>query len=321
MTFVLLVFVIIFSVVLIKSADLTVISIKKIAGRTGLVALAAIVIAIGTSFPELFVGITSAVEGESVLSLGVALGSNIANIALIGAGAALIAGRVSISEVLIKKLIWVSLACGILPYILLMDGNLSRIDGFIMVLVYFSYILNFFKSYHHQALEEGQDKVSLTRLIRKVEHFAEDKWKSLARIFIGVSLMLFSADTIVKLSNLLAEKVSIPILIIGLFILAVGTSLPEFAFSLESLKDKEPQMFIGNLMGSVVANATLIIGLSVIITPINSLNPSKYLYPGIAFILVFLLFYLFIRTKRRLDRWEAGVLLAIYLLFVLIELV
>ena len=321
MIFILLAFIIIFSVVLIKSADLTVISIKKIAGGTGIIALAAIVIAIGTSFPELFVGITSAIEGESSLSLGVALGSNVANIALIGAGAALIAGGVSISEVIIKKIIWFSFACGILPYILLMDGSLSRIDGFVMVFVYFSFILNFFKSYHHQALKEGQNNVSLTRLIRKVEHFAEDKWKSLARIFIGVSLMLFSADTIVKLSSLLADKMSIPIFIIGLFILAIGTSLPEFAFSLESLKDKEPQLFIGNLIGSVVANATLIIGLSVIITPINSLNPSKYLFPGIAFVLVFLLFYLFIRTKKRLDRWEAGVLLAIYVLFVLIELV
>ena len=320
MTIILLAFIIIFSVVLIKSADLTVISIKKIAGGTGLIALSAIVIAIGTSFPELFVGITSAIEGEPGLSLGVTLGSNIANIALIGAGAALIAGGVSISEAIIKRLIWVSFACGVLPYILLIDGNLSRIDGFVMVLVYFSYILNFFKGYHHQALGERTNNVSLTKIVRRVEHFAEDKWKSLARIFIGVSLMLFSADTIVKLSNLLADKMGIPIFIIGLFVLAVGTSLPEFAFSLESLKDKEPQMFIGNLMGSVVANATLIIGLSVIISPINSLNSSKYIFPGIVFISVLLLFYLFIRTKRRLVRWEAGVLLIIYFLFVLIEL-
>jgi len=299
---------------------MAVIALKKIAGTTGLVGLSAVLIAIGTSLPELIVGITSAVEGKPGLSLGVTLGSNIANIALIGAGAALISGRVVISQSLTHKMIGMGFICGIIPYILLVDGNLSRIDGVILISVYIFYILNFFRHYHQRALEEHQKGLTFTKLIKKVEHFAEEKWKNLAAVTIGITLMLFSADTIVKFSSLLAEKNNIPIFVIGLFILAIGTSLPEFAFSLESLKDKEPEMFIGNLLGSIAANTTLIVGLSVLINPVKSLIPMRYIIPGFTFIFVYLLFSYFIRTKKRLDRWEAGILLGVYIVFFLIEL-
>lgn len=321
MDFLLLFLIIVFSVTLIKSADLTVVALKKISHGSGVLGLSAVIIAIGTSFPELFVGITSAVEGKPGLALGVALGSNIANIALIGAGAALISGRVSISDYVMKRVVWMSFACGLVPYILLLDGNLNRIDGLIMIFIYASYIFGFFRKYYERALEEQEKGISFAKLVRRVEHIASDKWKSLASVFIGISLMLFSADTIVKFSGVMAERLGISIFVIGLFILAIGTSLPEFAFSLRSLKDKEPEMFIGNIMGSIVANTTLIVGISALIRPIESLSFQRYLIPLGVFTTVFLLFYYFVRTKRRLDRWEAGVLIGIYLLFFLLELI
>lgn len=322
MTALLVFLIIVFSIVLIKSADITVVALKKIVSKKEIIGISAIIIAIGTSFPELFVGITSALSGKASLSLGVALGSNIANIALIGAGAALLSGTVSISGDSFKKIIWISLACGILPYLLLLDGYLGRVDGLVMVFVYLSYILYFFPRYKEKVLEGGHNHgIVLSKFVVKVEHFAESRWRSLAGVFIGISLMLFSADTIVKFSTFLAERINIPIFVVGLFVLAIGTSLPEFAFSLRSLKDGEPQMFIGNLLGSIVANTTLIIGLSVLINPVAVLSPQKYLVPGIVFIFVYLLFYMFIKTKKRLDRWEAAVLISVYIIFFLVELI
>lgn len=296
-------------------------ALKKLVSKTGTVAVSAIIIAIGTSFPELFVGITSSLSGKSSLILGVVLGSNIANIALIGAGAALISGKVHIPELIINKIIWISLACGVLPYFLMLDGALGKTDGLIMIFVYISYILYFFPGYKEKVLSGGHyHRIVVVNFVNSIEKYAEDKWKSLASVFIGISLMLFSADTIVKFSGVLAERAGIPVFIIGLFILAIGTSLPEFAFSLRSLKDNQTQMYIGNLLGSIVANTTLIIGLSVFINPVVILNPQRYLIPGIMFTLVYLLFYYFVRSKKRLDRWEAGVLLLLYVLFFLIEL-
>ena len=320
MSFLLLILIVIFSIVLIKAADMTVVSLRKLVRKSGIVGLSAVIIAIGTSFPELFVGVTSAVEGKPGLSLGVALGSNIANIALVGAGVALIAGRIVISEAIIKKVVWVSLVCGVLPYLLILDGNLNRIDGLIMVLAYLAYILSFFKGFYGSALKEHQEGVSFVKFFRRVMNASDGKWKSLASVITGIALMLFSADTIVKFSGRLAQEINISTFIIGLFIIAIGTSLPEFAFSLRSLKDKESEMFVGNLYGSIVANTTLVIGASVLINPITSLSLSRYLLPGGLFIFVYMLFYYFVRTKKRLERWEAGILLVIYILFFLIEL-
>ena len=321
MNFILLILIIVFSVVLIKSADFTVVALKKLATGSGVLGLSAVIIAVGTSFPELFVGITSAIEGKPGLALGVALGSNIANIALIGAGAAIISGRVMIPDSILKKIIWTSFFCGLAPYILLLDGNLNRVDGLILIFIYASYIFGFFRKFYERAVEEHEKGISFTKLIRKIEHFAEDRWKSLGSIFIGISLMLFSADTIVKFSEVLADGLGISVFVIGLFILAIGTSLPEFAFSLRSLKDKEPEMFIGNIMGSIVANTTLIVGLSALIRPIESLTYQRYLIPAFVFVITFLLFYYFVRTKKRLERWEAGLLLAVYVIFFLVELI
>lgn len=320
MSFLILILIIVFSVLLIKSADMTIVGLRKVAGRAHLISLAAIIVAVGTSFPELFVAVTSAFENKARLSLGVAFGSNIANIALVGAGVALITGRVSVSERTINKIVWISFVCGLLPYVLLIDGNLSRLDGVIMLLVYAGYVFSFFRQYNKKAQEEYERGISFTKLLRQIEHFAENKWKSIAAVFIGLSLMLFSADTIVKLSSLLAEKINIPIFVIGLFILAIGTSLPEFAFSLRTLKDHEPQMFVGNLFGSVVANTTLVVGAAAVINPMYSLPIERYIVPGLTFIAVYLLFYVFIRTKSKLERWEAVVLLLIYALFFVIEL-
>src|SRR3989304_1146803 len=105
----------------------------------------------------------------------------------------------------------------------------------------------------------------------------------------------------------------------GLVIVAVRTSLPEFAFSLRSIEDHEPAMFFGNLLGSTIANSTLIIGIASIIHPIEIAEVSQYIIAVLAFIVIFITFWIFIRSKHRLDRWEAMILLLLYIIFVIVE--
>jgi len=140
--------IIIFSLVLIKSADQVVVAIRRIAKEThaGIFAVSSIILAVSTSFPELFVGVTSALEGESDLALGVVLGSNIANIALIGAAAAFIVGHVNINKDYIREDLFFAFLAGILPFgLLVLDRNLTRIDGLILVSTYLAYATGFFK--------------------------------------------------------------------------------------------------------------------------------------------------------------------------------
>ena len=107
----------------------------------------------------------------------------------------------------------------------------------------------------------------------------------------------------------------------GLIILAIGTSLPELVFSLKSIKSGEPKMFFGNLLGSTIANSTLIVGLTAVISPITISSFGDYRNAIISFIIIFIAFWLFIRTKHRLDRVEGLILVLMYLVFISFEFV
>lgn len=310
-----------FSLILIKSADLVLVSIKRLAknvSRKSFI-ISSVVLALGTSLPELFVSITSSLEGKSNLSLGVVVGSNIANIALIGGLSAFAVGRIHVFGDYIRRDILIAFLAGILPLFLVLDRSLSRVDGLILLTIYFAYSMGFFRGeYVAIGKEQGYDEFT-TKIIRKINHRDGSKTKDFGRLFVGIALMLFSADMIVKLSANLAITLKIPLFVIGLVILAVGTSLPELVFSLKSLHDHEQQMFLGNLLGSTIANSTLIIGMTGLIKPFQLIAVSEYLMATVTFVIVFLLFWLFIKSKRRLDRWEAAILILVYIVFMSIE--
>ena len=97
--------------------------------------------------------------------------------------------------------------------------------------------------------------------------------------------------------------------------------MPELVFSFRSIRDGQPSMFFGNVLGSIIANSTLIIGVTSIITPIVLASFSDYLTAVVTFVIVFITFWLFIRSKHRLDRWEGLVLVLMYLVFVVVEFI
>ncbi len=315
--------IIFFSFVLIKSADLLIVSLTKIARRTHIrtFALSSIVLAIGTSFPELFVGITSAIEKAPNLTLGVVIGSNIANIALVAGLTAFIAGKINVQGEFIKKDVWIAFAAGLLPIALFLDGSLNRVDGLILLSVYFAYATGFFRERFEEVGKHQKKGNIATRFFKKVGHIETKDTKEYGKFFVGIALLLASSDIIVRLSQNLAEIAGVPIFFIGLIILAAGTSLPEFAFSLRSIRDHHPSMFFGNLLGSTIANSTLVLGITTLIHPINISENGKYIFAAMVFAIVFILFWYFSKTKQELTRKEAVVLLLVYSIFVLVEVI
>lgn len=311
----------ILSIVLIKGADMVIVAIRRLSKttHTGIFAISAIILAIGTSFPELSVGITSALEGTPEISLGDVTGSNIANISLVAGLTAFAAGRVSVHGNYLKRDVWIALVAGMLPLILLADHRLSRVDGLILLVVYLGYATSFFRARFIQIAREHQEESFVYRFFRKFNHIDSGKRKELGRFFAGIAILLFSADVIVKLATYLASLANIPNFVVGVVLIAVSTSIPEFAFSLRSLEEHEPSMFFGNLLGSTIANSTLVLGTVAVIHPIEVYAVNEYFVAVGFFGLVFLSFWYFIRSKHRLDRWEAGLLLLLYLAFLVAE--
>jgi cation:H+ antiporter len=313
----------IFSFLLIKSADLVIVALRRISRqtKTGVFALSAVILALGTSFPELFVGITSAIEKAPNLTLGVVIGSNIANIALVAGLTALVVGKVHVQSNYLKRDVMVALVAGILPMILILDGKLSQVDGLILLVTYGAYASSFFRRRFEEIAQEHKKESFFYRFLRRFNQISTKKTKEYGRLFIGIALLLFSADTIVKISMQMALFAKIPIFVIGLVVVAIGTSLPEFVFSLRSLEEHQPSMFFGNLLGSTIANSTLIIGATSLIHPVTVVAVDQYFMAAMAFILVFGCFWYFIRTKHRLDRWEALLLLLLYVTFLVVEFI
>jgi cation:H+ antiporter len=320
----LIILIIFFSLILIKSADVVIVAIRRISRttRTGIFALSVIILALGTSFPELFVGITSALEGAPTVSLGDITGSNIANLALVGGLAAFFAGRVRVGGAYLKREVWVALIASIVPLILLLDRELSRVDGLILLAVYFANATSFFRSRFVQIGKEQKEEENFVyRFMRQFNHIAAKRRKEIGKLFVGIAIMLFSADIIVKIAVYLASLANMPEFVVGVVIIAIGTSLPELAFSFRSLEEHEPSMFFGNLLGSTIANSTLVLGIVALIQPFHLVAVTKYQCAVVAFILIFLVFWYFIRTKHRLDRWEAGMLILMYIIFVIAEFI
>ena len=312
-----------FTFILIKSADLVVISLRRLSQETHTKALilSSTILAIATSFPELSVGITSALEGAPHLSFGNVLGSNIANITLVAGLSAFVVGRVNVHGEFIRKEVVVALFAGILPLVLAVDGNLTRVDGLILIATYLAYASSFFKFRFLQIAEEFKREFFFHRFLRRFIHakLSVNKTREWGKFFVGIALLLFSGDVIVKIARELAASAGIPIFLVGLILLSIGTTLPELAFSFRSLEDREPTMYFGNLLGSIIANSTLILGVTSLIYPISIIAVEKTWIAAITFPIVFLVFWFFVKTKLKLERWEAGMLLLIYIAFVVLE--
>ena len=298
-----------FSFLLIKASDILLVNLTSIARRTklGQFAITSFLLALATSLPEFFVGVAAALADKPNLSLGNIIGANIANLSLVIGGAALFSGAVIVRGNFLRRDVFYAFLAGAAPMLLLIDKNLSRVDGLILLTLYGFYQFMVFTEGKQEKLAEEQEKFTPR--------------KELGWTFLGVALLLFSADMIVRVASKVALIFNIPLLLVGLFVLAIGTTLPELTFSLRAVKKHQPTMVFGNLLGSIVANSTLVIGVVSLISPIRIQAFSEYLLATLAFVLIFGAFYFFTRTKHRLERWEGAFLLGFYLAFLLSEFI
>lgn len=306
-----------FSLVLFKSAEILSIHLKSVAKKTqmGGFFLTSLIIALATSLPELFVGVTSALNNIPNLSLGNVIGANIANVTLVAGGAALIGGSIRIRNHAYASDLLHSFLAAMAPLFLLMDNVLSRVDALILIALYGFYNVSLLKRRSQEILDEEENIFSL--FVRKFTH--QKVRKDLMFIFLSAAVLLFSADMIVRLGQNIASELGISLLLVGIFFVAIGTSLPEFMVDFKAIRDKDTAMFMGNMLGSIVTNGTLIVGVVALISPITINAYTDYLVATLFFLLVFLYFYFFVRTKQRLDRWEGLALIIAYLVFLAIE--
>jgi cation:H+ antiporter len=210
------------------------------------------IVAFGTSAPEMLVSILAAMEHESGISIGNAIGSNITNVALILGISALICPLEVNSKIVQRELPLLLLIMGVVA-LLMMDGNLSRLDGGILLVGLF--MLIGWMLYQAKSQRDGrEDEDPLSSEFEQEMPVSMSSFKALMWILIGLIFLLLGARGVVWGASSVAKYFGISDLLIGLTIVAVGTSLPELAASVVSAMKKEHDIAVGNVVGSNMFN-------------------------------------------------------------------
>lgn len=301
---------IIASLVLIKSSAVLVRALVNIARfmRWSEFLVSFILIGIATSLPELFVGISSAFNNASALSLGNIIGSNIVNLTLVAGIIILFSRGIKIKSKIIQRDVWIVFGLAVLPILFLLNKTLSRFEGLILLGLFAGYLIYLVRR------KKESPKI--------LNNFSEIKTvlKSIIIFIISLVLLLASAWLIVYSAQTIALGLNANLVLIGILIVAFGTSLPELIFGLRSVLMKHKEMHMGNLIGSTAANSALILGITALIRPIQLESLNSFITGAVFMILALLLFNLFIRTKNKLS-WKEGLLLILfYVVFVLVSI-
>lgn len=300
-------------IVLVISADKFVEGAAATAKRLGLppLLIGMLVIGFGSSMPEMVISAISSYQGNPGLAVGNAIGSNITNIALILGVTALISPIIVDSKVLTRELPYLAGITMLSAILFYTDDELDRMDGIILIVVFLALVA--------WSIYEGLSvkKDHLADMVEQEYSQPMSMRLALTYTFIGLVFLVISSRLLVWGGVEIAQSFGISDLIIGLTIVAVGTSLPELASSIAAVRKGEDELALGNVIGSNMFNSTIVLGIAGTIAP-STLDPEvlKYDIPVMAALtaLLFIMGYKFrgIGTGM-INRLEAGLLLLAYI--------
>lgn len=275
--------------------------------------LSFLVMAFIGSLPNLFVGISSALHGIPQLSFGDVVGGNVVDLTLAIALAALFAkdGIPAKSKTVHRTLLFTIIAA-MMPILLIWDGTLSRMDGILLIALFFIYVGWLFSKKERFA-KACEDNAPITQSFKA-------SFSGLFKILLSLIIFAVAAEGIVRSARYFADTFNWPLVMIGLFIVGIGNCTPEIFFAISAAKKRMEWMVLGDLMGTIVAPATLVLGIVSLITPIHIDDFSPF---GVARIFTFIaifFFFIFIKNDSKISKKEAMVLLFVYIAFILTEL-
>ena len=264
---------------------------------------------VGAVIPELFIGVRAALKGVPELALGSIIGQNIILLTLSIAICTFILKEVVVESRTVRAGATFALFAVTLPFILLWNGTLSRIDGVILIVACLLYIFWIFSKEDH--FLKKYDKVPGR------SSFPKDALV----VFLGFLFVVLSAEGIIYSAENISSYFGMPVAVFGLFAVGMGVALPETFFSITLASRGQSWMILGGILGAVSLSATLVLGIVAVISPIevvdfSSLRVAQYFLVSAGFFLL-----LFVRTSNKITKREAWFLFGIYVLFLLFEFI
>ena len=288
--------------VLIWGADLIIVQSEHIALKFNIseFVIGATLIALGTSLPEMAASIAASSNAQAEIAVANVIGSNVLNITLVLASVFLIAKNINPHRDFFAKDSTWALVPVLVFILMIIDGVISRFDAMLLLLLMGSYLMFLLQDSKNMP-EEDLDDID-------TEHFS---WaKVLPMIVLGLILVVLGAHFTVESATSIAKSFGISEWVIGIIMVSLGTSLPELTVSISAALKGKVDMAIGNIIGSNMANTTVVLGAAALVNPLN-INVTNYLF-DIATMLVATLILVFI-TANKLYNKSAGIALFIVL--------
>lgn len=289
-----------FGFILIGSAELVVRSASSLSKRLGITNFAVGFLLLGllTSTPEIFVAIQSAIDGIAQLSVGNLLGGSILLLSFVIGLSSIILGRLTLDRGLDSREIAASSFIVASPVFVLWDGVLTRIEGAILIVIYF---------FHAFFLKNGNT------------HHKKHSKSSLLMLCLGLLGMVIASKVMIESAKVFIDAFHIPSFVFGLLLLSFGTNLPEFSLAFQGAVLKKEGVAFGDFLGSAAAN-TLILGFLGMFSPFEIMGIARVRFSLALLALLCVYFVWAASTKREISRTEGFGLLLFYLAFVAFEL-
>lgn len=268
------------------------------------------IVSMGTSAPELVVSIKAAMAGQSALSIGNVLGSNLFNTALILGVSAFIVPLV-VKRQLLKVDVPVMIIATVVFLVMFLDGELSAIESWILLAMFAAYMTYLFVT---SLKNKDKQDASQESAIRIYKHWVID----ILLLGLGLAGLVYGSDLLVKNAIIIAQKLGMSEAMIGLTIVAAGTSIPELATSVVAAIKRHSDIAIGNVVGSNTFNLLLILGTAGAIYPIKT--PDINIIDSLFLLGVSLALLLFMKMGTRINRWQGAIFLLMYASYYIIKL-
>ncbi len=299
-------------VLLIKGADVFVSGAGSVAKKFNIsnLVIGLTVVAFGTSAPELAVSSLASVSGQNSMAISNIVGSNIFNLLMV-LGVCAIIKPINVEKGIIKKEIPLAIGIAVLLFTLLFDGlnftngvySLSRVDAIILLIGFAGFMFYILKNSKNESSESEE--------VEEIDEMST--LKSTVFILVGLSAVVYGGNLVVNNATLIAQSLGVSETVIGLTIVAMGTSLPELVTSVIACRKGSSDMAMGNVIGSNIFNILLILGTSAAISPldVDVLAVQDAFFVIICTILVWIV----ARTKYQINRAEGAIMLMIFAVY------
>ena len=294
-------------ILLIKGADFFVDGSSGLAKRlrvpTMIIGLT--VVAMGTSLPETAVSVSASLQGKNDLSISNAVGSNIFNLMIVCGVSAIIVPLVIKKKTLMREFPFSIICAGLLMLFGLTGGIVGRLEGILLLALFVGFL--FYTVFEAKRARNSEDQEPVNDKLMPM-------WLCIVFIVCGGAAIAFGGRMVVNSASEIAKSFGISDNVIGLTIVALGTSLPELFTSIVAAKHGEVDIALGNVIGSNIFNLLFVLGIAAAISPVSFLTTN--MIDCIALIAMSLIAMIFCWTKLTLDRWEGAAMAAAYAAYI-----